>query len=282
LFFCIALLFSGCGRLNYMLNGDSESSSDQEFTDTNQELPNTIVDGGATGQTGRWVGHMYLVTKDGLLATDHSGITVTLTAPTSLASTGISSLPTSVQTDASGKFVFPDMVTGLYTISFSKENYGTMHYYNIPFTGGGDQTWAPYGSLRFYPAITQLPGFEISEVRMNAISFSSFVTISIDVDPLENSPDRAFVCFLSDSPDVSSQNYKLYFIRSNTRYPYVVSVGTTLPFPFYIQIYPVSAFNNSLGAFSEAGVYSDPITNKAVFPSIGNPSATLRIDAPTQ
>jgi len=275
-----------------MNGGGDKNGSSQKATDTVVDEEPTDQESESAGQTGRWVGHMYLMTQTGEPATDHSGITVTLTAATSLASAGVSSLPASVQTDASGKFVLPDMVTGLYTISFSKENYGTMHYYNMSFTGGGDQAWAPYGHLRLYTGLTPLPDFEISGINL-FYSSGSYIYVKIDSDLSNFSEDqpRTVVFFWSSSPDVSSQNYTSFRVsrlQSSAGGSVLAFISKYPPFtfPLYIQVYPVSTgFVNNIDDrysddFSEAGIFRDPIINKLVFASIGAPSATLRIDAP--
>lgn len=262
--FSIVLMLSGCSGLQDILKGDQGS-----------EGPSL---------SGRWVGHMYLVTQDGVLASDHSGITVTLTAPVSLASTSTSSLPVSVETDASGKFVLPDMVTGLYSLTFSKENYGTLYYYNMSFTGGGDQIWSPYEDTPFNPGMTQIPDFEISTFNLYSKSARH---INLEVFANIQNKSRSLVAFWSTSPEVSSQNYmgsSLYYSPlksfSETGKTTMYFEGNFPSLPIYIQVYPVSPLSGGSEGINLQwpGTYTDPMTNKIVFTSLGTPSEILRID----
>jgi hypothetical protein len=262
--FFIVLMLSGCSGLQDMLKGDQGS-----------EGPSL---------SGRWVGRMYLVTQEGTLAADHSGITVTLTAPISLASTSTSSLPVSVETDASGKFVLPDMVTGLYSLTFSKENYGTLYYYNMSFTGGGDQIWSPYEDIPFNPGMTQVPDFEISTFNLYSKSVGH---ISLEVFANIQNKSRSLVAFWSTSPEVSSQNYMGSSLPYSSPKSFSETGETMLNFdgnfsslPIYVQIYPVSPLSGGSEGVNLQwpGTYTDPLTNKIVFTSLGTPSETLRIE----
>jgi len=282
-------VLSGCSGIQDMLRGDQGETGATGA----QGVTGNVGAQGPTGETGeqgpegpslsgRWVGHMYLLELDGRLAADHSGITVTLMAPVSLTSVG-PSLPSSVQTDASGQFVFPEMVTGLYSLSFSKEGYGTTYYYNMSFTGGGDQRWRAYGDIPVDTALIKAPDFQI-ESMVNV--FSNYDDFHIVVNTNVLSEVRSVILFWSDSESVSSQNYmgyKSYEIYDDGHVDFYIDdsydnipPGGTV----YFKAYPVShsVYSQEGLSIQWAGIYTDRVTGRLTFTSLGEPSETLMVE----
>jgi hypothetical protein len=273
-------LLSGCSGIQDMLKGDQgETGSAGE-----QGVTGNIGAQGPAGPalSGRWVGHMYLLELDGRLASDHSGITVTLMAPVSLTSVG-PSLPSSVQTDATGQFVFPEMVTGLYSLSFSKEGYGTTYYYNMSFTGGGDQPWGAYGDIPVDTALIKSPDFQIESISNSFFNFEDRFYIKVNTNAL--SKVRSVILFWSDSESVSSQNYMGYrSVKINAdglaefylydSYDYMPSGD------LYFKAYPVShsIYSQQGLSIQWPGTYSDRVTGRLTFTNLGEPSATLMVE----
>lgn len=302
-------LLSGCSGIQDMLKGDQGevgATGEQGVTGnvgaqgptggTGEQGPtgNTGAQGpiGETGEqgpegpalSGRWVGHMYLIGSNGSLQSDHSGVTVTISGPVSLAS-GSSFSPVSVQTDSAGKFVVPDMETGLYTLSFSKEGYGTLYYYNQAFTGGGDQSWSAYAGLPLATGMTQVPDFEILEVGFEYPYGGRYISLSVTTNA--QNQYRSLMVFWSTSPEVSSQNYMGSSMTSSSETSFDGSGNGSKYFelktdasPIYVQVYPATPLYFSEGgkSFQWPGTYVDPTDNSLIFTSLGNPSAVLRID----
>jgi hypothetical protein len=313
-------LLSGCSGIQDMLKGDHGevgATGEQGVTgnvgaqgptgETGEQGPteNTGAQGpiGETGEqgpegpalSGRWVGHMYLLELDGRLAADHSGITVTLMAPVSLTSVG-PSLPSSVQTDVSGQFVFPEMVTGLYSLSFSKEGYGTTYYYNMSFTGGGDQRWRAYGDIPVDTALIKAPDFQIESISTTNNQYNSDGTFYVKVATNGAGKNRDVMLFWSTSESVSSQNYMGYRISSVGNYESEMegfgpgdsvfdlsrnSSYDNLPAgTLYFKAYPVShsVYSQEGLSIQWPGIYPDRVTGRLTFTSLGAPSETLIVE----
>ena len=312
-------LLSGCSGIQDMLKGDqgeTGGTGNQGVTgnvgaqgptgETGEQGPtgNTGAQGpiGETGEqgpegpalSGRWVGHMYLLELDGRLAADHSGITVTLMAPVSLTS-AVLSLPSSVQTDVSGQFVFPGMVTGLYSLRFSKEGYGTTYYYNMSFTGGGDQRWRAYGDIPVDTALLKAPDFQIESIATRN-EFNSAGNFSVKVATNGAGKKRNVILFWSTSESVSSQNYIGYTTQRLGNYGnnhngygpgdsgFQVdrnSIYSNFPAgTLYFKAYPMSdsVYNQKGLSIQWPGIYHDRVTGQLTFTSLGAPSETLRVE----
>jgi len=293
-------LLSGCSGIQDMLKGDHGETGEQGPTG-NTGAQGPIGETGEQGPegpalSGRWVGHMYLLELDGRLAADHSGITVTLMAPVSLTSVG-PSLPSSVQTDVSGQFVFPEMVTGLYSLSFSKEGYGTTYYYNMSFTGGGDQRWRAYGDIPVDTALLKAPDFQIESIATTNNQYDPEGTFSVKVATNGAGKKRNVILFWSTSEAVSSQNYMGYTTTPVGNYAnnnnnvygpgdsgfYVNRNSSYDNFPagtLYFKAYPVSysVYNQEGLSLNSPGNYADRVTGRLTFTSLGAPSETLMVE----
>jgi hypothetical protein len=300
-------LLSGCSGIQDMLKGDQweTGGTGNQGVTGNVGAQGPIGETGGTGNvgaqgpegpalSGRWVGHMYLLELDGRLAADHSGITVTLMAPVSLTSAG-PSLPSSVQTDVRGQFVFPGMVTGLYSLRFSKEGYGTTYYYNMLFTGGGDQRWRAYGDIPVDTALLKAPDFQIESIATTN-EFNSAGTFYVKVATNGAGKKRNVILFWSTSESVSSQNYIGYRTEQVGNYAnnyngygpgdsvFQVDRNASYDsFPagtLYFKAYPMSysVYSQEGLSIQWPGIYADRVTGRLTYTSLGAPSETLRVE----
>ena len=197
---------------------------------------------------------------------DLSGVTVKISDSTS----------DSTLTDATGKYTFSNLKTGIYTLTYSKPGYATVTAINFSFLGGG--------TILRNATISKYPSFSL----FNVISLDT--TITTDPGLLVRGTDtadqvaRTFIVFGGSNSLVSSTPGSYiyantgtikaglstwnFFITAQELHDNGLASGTTA----YFVVYPISTGEPT---------YVDPTTGRTVFTAIGTtPSTVLTVTIP--
>ena len=182
----------------------------------------------------------------------------------------------STVTDATGKYTFTNLKTGVYNLTYSKPGYATVTALDYGFVGGG--------TLNRNASISKYPSFLVYNVA------SVDTTIATDPGMIVRGTDtmdqvaRTFIVFGSNSPAVSStpgsfiyantgtiragQGTWNLFITSQELHDNGLASGTTA----YFVVYPIS---------TGSPTYTDPATGRTVYTAIGSvPSSILTVTIP--
>lgn len=187
---------------------------------------------------------------------DRSGVTVSID--------GVSS----TTTDANGKYSFDNLTNDIYTITFSKEGYGTCKLVGINHAFNASGTTVPNKNLG-----------KISTTKVDAFSYynNTFneapgVSFSYTLNPTPSVNNKGFVrYFLSKSSSVSNINYEAFTevksYSSNNIAGFSVDDLAALGFQsgqtVYIKMYGDSFISND---------YDDPNSGKRIFPNLNTTS----------
>lgn len=222
---------------------------------------------GAAGPTGpslsgSLVGFAYLYDVNGIRATDNSGITVSIEGQTATATT-----------NSAGKWVLPNLQTGIYTLVFSKAGYGTQKTIEFQFTGGGEE----YVGIK---SVCKLPNFFATGLSATVSSLS--ISLNGTLSGAESIGFHTTHFFVAMNSNVSSNpaNY-LYSLTLTTNslsfsssiaVPSLNSVGITSGQTIYIVAY---------GETSPSSSYVDLATGRLVYPNVSSlPSNVVSVVVP--
>lgn len=182
----------------------------------------------------------------------------------------------STTTDATGKYTFASLKTGIYNITYSKPGYATVLAQDYSFLGGG--------TLIRNASISKYPSFSVA----NVVSLDT--TIATDPGMIVRGTDtadqvaRTFIVFGGSSSTVSStpgsyiyantgtikaglSTWNL-FITSQELHDNGLASGTTA----YFVVYPIS---------TGSPTYVDPSTGRTVYTAISSiPSTVLTVTIP--
>lgn len=293
-FFCSLLFLGGCSGLKESLKGDQGATGATGATGETGATGATGATGptgatGATGETGatgatgpnltgNWVGFLGLVDSKGNTASDFSGITVTVSNPSTLSTLSLSSSKTAV-TNSAGKFVIQNLETGTYTLTFSKSGYGTVTYYNQPYTGGGDIVYSAVPGYIVRTYLSEPGGYTITAASISSV-YATGLMLNMQTSLTSSSFGniRYARIFIGTSSQVSSSNYLATYVASTTSIS-----GNTMSFSCYFSnaipqsqmyaiVYPCGP--GYVDGFI-TGYYFDPTTGKNIFTDLGTPSAVI-------
>ncbi len=286
---------TGCSALKDSLNESSSTKSVVQGPTGNVGAQgpqgatgNTGIQGpqGPEGPrlTGNWVGYVVLFDTAGRPLSDKSGVTVTVSNPSTLSTASLSS-PKQSTTDANGKFVISNLTTGIYTLTFSKPGYGDMKYYNYQFIGDGDVLFAPANGLYNYVNLVQKSAFEVVSANVTVTGNYYFdFRCKTNLTPDTFGSDLRFVRIFVGYQDNVSSDSSTYFYSDTARISSVdengeatvsfyVSSDSILPkgTMLYGSIYSATpTYVRSVdGSYFPAGFYVDPVQNKTIFTTLG-------------
>jgi len=245
-------------------------------------------DTGAQGEAGpklkgNWVGYVVLSEANGSLITDKSGVTVTVSNASSLSTSSLTA-PISVTTNAEGKFVVRNLENGTYTLTFSKEGFGDMKYFNVGFSGDGDVLYTPLDIFASATALSKQVDFELVTANITS-NGGTYIRLKIKTNLTTatfGSFPRTCRVFVGYTSDVSKDNY---IYTTTQTFSSVDSQGITpdvyiyltngggLPSGVTLNAVAYSSgpgfINSSAGALP-TGYYFDPVKNKTIFTSLGS------------
>ncbi len=207
-------------------------------------------------QTGKINGELKLTDEFGIELTNHSGMTVIATG----GRTGV--------TTAAGNYQVDDLQSGTYNLEYQKAGYGTYKRFNVQIIAG-----AAAITLNGVDFLGQKSTTEISGLTVTLNPLDSTYSLGCTVSPTPNSINqRAFRIFFGKSATMSYQDYQ--FTPSNT---WVSSTANG-----QITGYARSQFYNNgftpgetvyviaYGESIRTNTYTDPSTNKKIFPNINS------------
>ena len=180
--------------------------------------------------SGDLVGFAYLVNSSGVRQPDNSGIRVSVD--------GINCADT---TNVDGKFILPNLLTGIYNITMTKNGYPSKKLVSIQFVGGGQ------GFLGTY-AMGETPNCSVTS--LTATSSAGMVTISGTLS--SSLPAYKYVrIFFGTNSQVSSDPSK-YFNMYTTS-----STGSSTTFSYAISSINFTNMGVVLGQTIYAKAYVD-------------------------
>jgi hypothetical protein len=168
----------------------------------------------------------------------------------------------SINSDKTGKFVFSNLETGTYNLTYSGVNLPTIKKYGVTHTGIGSNF---IGSLNISPkAEFKITIFQVTGTTTGSYKFSGNYSV--------NEP-RNIIVFFGKSSNVSKDNFLHTMTISgvNGQLPNTINYsnsnltakGFVLGETIYAIGYPSTAFPNS---------YIELETGKLVYPALGEPS----------
>ena len=215
-------------------------------------------------------GSVVVVTDNSVLLPDKSGVQVTVKSESDSFST---------VTDATGKFDFTSIPSGMYTIDLLLSDYLVSNSTTSPYSGTefnvpgeNDTVTLSYGMYQIPDVIYHIDSGEFDPQNYGEVYV--YGTISNDDDY----PDTVYyyhqvICFMNEDPDVSSENYLYYrfgiytsFDMSGFRHIRAHEIPELRNYEkdsLYIRIYPVSKGDDPFA----------PLRPEAM----GTPSNTIRI-----
>lgn len=171
----------------------------------------------------------------------------------------------STTTAANGSYSFTGVPNDVYTITYSKEGFGTYKLIGYAHTASGNSSSVvPSKSLGQLSTTTVEGHF--------ALSYTDSVRIGANINPpASGSQRRGYRIFFSDTAPVSKDNYKSYTpVYSTANTPSVmfgkdefIAMGFAPGSTVYFRFYGDSFFSNE---------YLDESTGKMVFPNL-NPTS---------
>jgi hypothetical protein len=173
---------------------------------------------------------------------------------------------TTAVADATGRYAVDDLPYGTYNLTFSKSGYGTYKMFGIVHQESPSlSTQIPNQSLGKF-STTTVTGLVVAS---NIIDGGPGVRFNYDISPAPSTSSRAFVrYFLSTNSSVSPTNYQkvsLLLSYSNTSNvtgfskDSLTAMGFTAGQTVFARMYGDSFRSND---------YTDPVTNKKVFPNV--------------
>jgi len=209
--------------------------------------PDPVLSGKITGQ-------LRLTDELGVELSDNSNMGIT----TEAGSVGNST--------AAGTYEINNLASGTYNLIYSKVGYGTYKRFNVQVLSGSNAT-----ILNGIDFLGQKSTTEISALDVNFNAIDSTYNIECSIAPVPDAINqRAFRLFFGKTNTISAQDYQ--FTPSNTwlsstasgqitGYPrsQLYNNGFTAGETVYVIAYGESIRTNS---------YTDPLTNKKVFPNI--------------
>ena len=168
-------------------------------------------------------------------------------------------------TDASGHFDFTNLSAGTYNIVFSKDSFPAFKALGFKFFGG----ISPCIVGPFF--LTRLPYNKVLSVEADTTSYAKYEYFVHFSCTLSSSSNTLYRYFISDSKDVSCNNYKvtdvanyntgtnLYFYTSSSNHQLnYFKAGSRL----YIVVYPTVSNEDDLVYFDEeTGLTAYPVNN---------------------
>ncbi len=209
--------------------------------------------------TGELTGYAGLVSNDGILLPDRSGILVEVEG-TSFSST----------TDPTGRYFISGLVSGTYTLSWTKSGYGIQKHMGYQFVGGG-RTFHELIFLGEIPLYT-------AQINVRPTIGSDQVTISGSFNGIGNLADRRVRLFFGSTENVSFDPYLNIFS--------VYGQGSASSWTINLPLINIRRLGVASGttiwiiAYSDSWIssfYTDIETGKKVFPDI-NPYPSARFN----
>jgi len=205
------------------------------------------------------------------LLTSLAGVTVSIDGTTK-----------TTTTDANGKYSFDSLTTGIYSLTYTLANYGTVKTPSIEFTGGGEAFLGNKG-------LSAIPNFNVSAITITDSAAKGNIYVTGQLSATDTKP-RQVAIFIGNSTATSfnPSNYLTYYTVTNKinaanpngtnfllaiphtdLYAAGLATGSTAYFAVY-----------SLGLPATASAYVDENTGRTVFTAIGNSSSAGSILVP--
>lgn len=196
---------------------------------------------GTFGFTGAIAGHISLYDQNGVRLTNNlNGVKVSL-------NDSMSTL-----TDSTGRYIFTNVITGNYNIKISQAGYGNTQTGNFAFL---KDTLYKDGQM------TQLPDSNAAYIRINRFGNFDFVNIGIS----RYARSRYTILFVGKSPQVSKDNYMLYYISlGNIQISINDYIKTGI---FYEDTIYYALYSYVKNDYSS---YIDDKTGKMIFTAVGS------------
>lgn len=178
-------------------------------------------------------------------------------------------------TDSTGSHTYKDLSVGAYSLSVSKNGYGnnTLSRFNFIGSTGTDTL-----SLSImHKSTTKILDYSVT---MNNDSIRFIGVISHNYSPEVTSYRPGLYAFLSDSSDVSSENYKIYYELYTSDY-YGNTFNTAFLF-YYYYYFPVGStiyvaiYGHNVNSYF---IYDQQLNNY-YDPNLGDPSKVKSIIVP--
>ncbi|HSZ71049.1 MAG TPA: hypothetical protein VK750_00130 [Cytophagaceae bacterium] len=212
-------------------------------------------------------GIVSLTTANGTIAADLSGVTVK------------TNKGDSTTTNASGAWTLNES-TGIYTITYSKQGYGTTTTNGYSFVGGGN-------SFINGTSLSQVPNFT-SSITLDTMNSTStrdrLVGVIMTITGQSQPEARNFFIYYSTDSGVSSTNYMgmttasvlptATSLTTNLSGSVLEAAGILQGQVVYIVVYPSSA------TAANSSKYVNESTGKTIYTALGQASNTQNIAVP--
>lgn len=171
---------------------------------------------------------------------------------------------------ADGKYTISNLTTGTYDLTYTKAGFGTYKRFNTGVIAGSVAT-----VLNGIDILGQKSTTEITNLFVGFNNIDSTYNIGCSIAPVPDTINpRAFRLFFAKTNSVSSQNY--IYAPSNTWLSTTAS-GQITGYPrSLLYNNGFSAGENvyiiAYGESMNTNVYTDPVTNKKVFPNVNLPA----------
>lgn len=192
-----------------------------------------------------------------------------------------------VHTDSTGKWIIKDLPQGIYTITFSKDGYGTYKFFGYAFLGGGDDYFS-YDEYSSFAVLYKIPDYSITNIsaEIDTIEYYDTTFYNLDISgSLSEVVDGDYeaIAFVGLSEDVSCESgLHIYYKCANMDYSHS---KYSLSIDIYHQTYGLGLqpgteiYIRSYAGCS--GGYKNPKTIKKVHTALNpNSSDVIKITLP--